>query len=77
MALDSAILAIFGPPPDSIDVADSRVGENNAAVIALLCLATVAVILRFVARISLRNPLMADDWAILIALVCSCLRDCK
>lgn len=62
MALEAAILAISGPLLDSIDVVDSRVGENNAAVIALLCLAAVAVILRFVTRISLRNALMADDW---------------
>jgi hypothetical protein len=69
MAVDPAILAVFGPVPAGVDLAESHVSVNNGAVIAMLCLSTVAVILRFVARVTLRNALMADDWAIIIALV--------
>ncbi|KAJ5984565.1 hypothetical protein N7481_006664 [Penicillium waksmanii] len=69
MAVDPAILAVFGPIPAGVDLTDSDVNVNNGAVIAMLCLSTVAVILRFVARVTLRNALMADDWAIIIALV--------
>ncbi|CAI7650212.1 unnamed protein product [Penicillium manginii] len=70
MAVDPAILAVFGPVSAGVDLAESHVSVNNGAVIAMLCLSTVAVILRFVARVTLRNALMADDWAIIIALAC-------
>lgn len=69
MEVDPAIIAIFGPVPTGIELAESNVSVNNGAVIAMLCLCTLAVILRFVARVLLRNALMADDWAIIIALV--------
>ncbi|PYH45564.1 uncharacterized protein BP01DRAFT_318878, partial [Aspergillus saccharolyticus JOP 1030-1] len=36
----------------------------------MLALAAVAVLLRFTARLVLRNALMADDWAIAAALLC-------
>lgn len=71
MAIDPRIVAVFGPPPAGVDLADSRVSENNAAVAVLLGLATIAVILRFIARIIQRSGLMADDWTIILALVCS------
>lgn len=67
---DPAILALFGPTPSNIDLTASDVSINNGVVIAMLCLATVLVMLRFTARIFLRNALMADDWAIIAALVC-------
>ncbi|KAJ5206514.1 hypothetical protein N7491_002869 [Penicillium cf. griseofulvum] len=67
---DPAILALFGPAPANIDLTDSDVSVNNGVVIAMLCLATLLVILRFTARIILRNALMADDWAIIAALIC-------
>ncbi|KAL4791315.1 hypothetical protein BDV19DRAFT_393178 [Aspergillus venezuelensis] len=70
MATDPYILAAFGPPPADVDLSASDVARNNGAVIAMLCLAAVAVILRFVARVILRNALLADDWAIIAALVC-------
>jgi hypothetical protein len=69
MTVDPAIEAIFGPPPDNVDLIESNVAINNGAVIAMLSLAAVAVLLRFVARVTLRNPLLADDWAIIVALV--------
>lgn len=69
MTEDPAIRVVFGPAPTDVNLAASNVSVNNGAVIALLCLATVALILRFTARIILRNALMADDWAIIAALV--------
>lgn len=69
MAVDPAIVAIFGEPPDDIDLTDSRVQQDNAVVIFILCLAVISVVLRFVARRVLRNSLMADDWVIILALV--------
>ncbi|KAJ5544448.1 hypothetical protein N7535_007153 [Penicillium sp. DV-2018c] len=70
MTQDPAIRALFGPAPSNLDLTASDVSVNNGAVIAMFCLAAVLVILRFVARIVLRNALMADDWAIIAALVC-------
>lgn len=67
---DPAILALFGLTPSNIDLTASDASINNGAVIGMLCLATVFVVLRFTARIVLRNALMADDWAIIAALVC-------
>ncbi|KAL4811207.1 hypothetical protein BDV18DRAFT_155812 [Aspergillus unguis] len=69
MVVDPVILAGFGPPPSGLDLSASNVSVNNGAVIAMLCLASVAVILRFTARIILRNALMYDDWAIIAALI--------
>ncbi|BCS24829.1 uncharacterized protein APUU_41273S [Aspergillus puulaauensis] len=67
---DPAILAAFGPPPANVNLAESSVRVNNGAVIGLLCASFVLVILRFIARLTLRNPLLADDWAIIAALCC-------
>ncbi|KXG53367.1 uncharacterized protein PGRI_004170 [Penicillium griseofulvum] len=67
---DPAILALFGPAPANVDLTASDVSVNNGVVIAMLCLAAVLVIIRFTARIVLRNALMADDWAIIAALIC-------
>ncbi|GKZ23584.1 hypothetical protein AbraIFM66951_009857 [Aspergillus brasiliensis] len=72
MAVDPAIVAIFGEPPDDIDLTDSRIQRDNAVVIFILCLAVISVALRFVARRVLRNSLMADDWVIILALVFIC-----
>ncbi|OQE17753.1 hypothetical protein PENFLA_c023G07190 [Penicillium flavigenum] len=66
---DWSVLALFGPALSNIDLTANDVSVNNGVVIAMLCLATVLVILRFTARIVLRNALMADDWAIIAALV--------
>ncbi|RAH79599.1 hypothetical protein BO86DRAFT_449542 [Aspergillus japonicus CBS 114.51] len=70
MVEDPAIHALFGPAPANVDLTASAVAVNNAAVIAMLVLAAVAVMLRFTARLVLRNALMADDWAIIAALLC-------
>ncbi|RAL07950.1 uncharacterized protein BO97DRAFT_462254 [Aspergillus homomorphus CBS 101889] len=70
MAEDPAIRALFGPAPATVNLNASAVAVNNGAVIAMLSLAAVAVMLRFIARLVLRNALMADDWAIIAALIC-------
>ncbi|PWY95944.1 hypothetical protein BO94DRAFT_581099 [Aspergillus sclerotioniger CBS 115572] len=69
MAVDPAIVAIFGSPPSNLDLADSRVLVDNAVAGVILSLAVISVLLRFVARHLLRNPLKADDWVIILALV--------
>lgn len=69
MTEDAGIFALFGSAPLNIDLNASEVSHNNAVVFALLGLAACAVILRFVARIVMRNAIMADDWSIVAALV--------
>ncbi|KAJ5667441.1 hypothetical protein N7507_003305 [Penicillium longicatenatum] len=69
MTVDPAIEALFGPPPSNINLNDTSVGNNNRGVIAMLCVAALAVITRFITRITFRNPILADDYIIIIALV--------
>ncbi|KAL2884411.1 hypothetical protein SGCOL_000357 [Colletotrichum sp. CLE4] len=69
MELDPNIVAIFGPPPDDLDISESSVTRNNAAVIILAALASVAVVLRLMARFLQGHSLKADDWAILASLL--------
>ncbi|PWY66516.1 hypothetical protein BO94DRAFT_613741 [Aspergillus sclerotioniger CBS 115572] len=70
MESNPAIVAIFGQPPVNINLAATQVSRDNAAVLAMLCLGVVAVILRFITRLALRNPFRVDDWLILVSLVC-------
>ncbi|KAI9373482.1 hypothetical protein BJX61DRAFT_381810 [Aspergillus egyptiacus] len=70
VTVDPAIRSVFGPPPPGVDLTASSVAENNGAVIAMFALSVVAIVLRFTARVILRNGLLADDWAIIAALVC-------
>ncbi|WYZ40792.1 hypothetical protein EsH8_IV_001133 [Colletotrichum jinshuiense] len=69
MEPNANIVELFGPPPDGLDVAESSVAQNNAAVIVLAVLASVAVALRMVARFLQGHNLKADDWAILFSLL--------
>lgn len=60
----------FGDPPPGIDLYDSHTARNNAVTISLTVLATVAVVLRLVARAKVQKiRLEADDWFIVAALV--------
>ncbi|KAJ5901270.1 hypothetical protein N7504_007263 [Penicillium tannophilum] len=70
MTVDPAIKALFGPPPSNINLDETSVGKNNRGVIAMLCLAALAVITRFITRITFRNPILADDYIIIVALLC-------
>ncbi|PYH55528.1 uncharacterized protein BO96DRAFT_446915 [Aspergillus niger CBS 101883] len=67
--LDPTIVAIFGQPPAHINLAVSQVRRDNAAVVSLLVLSIIAVVLRFIARLAVRNPFRLDDWLILVSLV--------
>ncbi|KXH66347.1 hypothetical protein CSAL01_03941 [Colletotrichum salicis] len=69
MEPDPNIVAIFGPPPDGLDISESSVARNSAAVIILAVLASVAVVLRLMARFLQGHSLKADDWAILDSLL--------
>lgn len=69
MEPDPNIVAIFGPPPDGLDISESSVARNDAAVIVLAVLASVAVVLRLMARFLQGHSLRADDWTILLSLV--------
>lgn len=71
MEPNADIVAVFGPPPDGIDIAESSVVQNNAAVIVLAVLASAAVALRILSRFVQGHDLKADDWAIVGSLVCS------
>ena len=51
-------------------VNQSRTGELIASTAALSALATVLVLARFIIRVHTKVGLKADDWAILVALVC-------
>ncbi|KXH34426.1 hypothetical protein CSIM01_00337 [Colletotrichum simmondsii] len=68
MEPDPNIVAIFGPPPDDLDISESSVAGNNAAVIILVVLSSVAVVLRLMARFLQGHSLKADDWTILLSL---------
>ena len=48
----------------------SKTGQLIGSTAALSALATVTVVARFVTRVRTKAGLEADDWAILIALVC-------
>ncbi|KAJ0327643.1 hypothetical protein COL5a_005612 [Colletotrichum fioriniae] len=69
MEPDPNIVAIFGPPPDGLDISESSVARNDAAVIVLAVLASVAVVLRLMARFLQGHSLRADDWTILLSLL--------
>lgn len=61
----------FGAPPPGIDLSESHLGRNNAAVITTYILAAVAVLLRFFARFKVQQAIIAaDDWMIFASLVC-------
>ena len=49
----------------------SRTGQLIESTAALSALATVLVLARFIIRVHTKVGLKADDWVILIALVCT------
>ncbi|OBR14431.1 Pth11-like integral membrane protein [Colletotrichum higginsianum IMI 349063] len=69
MEPNADIVQIFGPPPDGLDISESSVVQNNAAVIVLAVLASLAVVLRLMARYLQGHNLKADDWAIIASLI--------
>lgn len=69
MAVDPLIAAVFGPAPAGLDFAGDRRPGDNAAVIVLIAIATIAVGLRIVVRFMQQSSFKADDYAIMLALV--------
>ncbi|KAK1982964.1 hypothetical protein LZ30DRAFT_654519 [Colletotrichum cereale] len=56
------------PPPDGLDLGESRVYEITSALAASWSLAVIAVSLRFLARHLKQNKLWWEDWVIVIQL---------
>lgn len=67
--MDPAILAVFGPVPDGIDVEENKAPENDAAAVAMAVLAAIALVLRLLAKFVQRTGLKIDDWIIIVAFV--------
>ena len=66
----ATITDVFGPPPPGIDLSENRTPKNNAVMIAMYVLASVAIILRFISRMRVqRVPVEIDDWVIAACLV--------
>ncbi|KAK7408028.1 hypothetical protein QQX98_009801 [Neonectria punicea] len=71
MAVDPAILAIFGPAPDGLDLKEQLVTAYNIVVCVTLGIATAFVALRFWVRQFKGSKLWYDDWAIVFAIICT------
>lgn len=69
MAVDPLIVAVFGPAPVGLDLSGDRRPGDNAAVIVLIAIATIAVALRIVVRFMQQSSFKADDYVIMLALV--------
>ncbi|KAJ0163096.1 hypothetical protein CTA2_3529 [Colletotrichum tanaceti] len=69
MESNADVVLMFGPPPDGLDISESSVTRNNAAVIVLAVLASLAVVLRLMARSLQGQTLKADDWVIIASLL--------
>ncbi|KER00034.1 hypothetical protein AUEXF2481DRAFT_1 [Aureobasidium subglaciale EXF-2481] len=64
-----AIVTIFGPPPQEIDLQESTTAYDNSVVISLSVMAVLAVIVRIWARRIKNAPLGLDDVFIFAALL--------
>jgi hypothetical protein len=71
MELDPMVTGRFGQPPDWIDLNEDPRAANLITSVLMLVIATIAVILRFVARKIQSHPLMVDDYVVLGSLVCA------
>lgn len=67
--MDPLILAAFGDLPDHVDLTGNRTPGDNAAVVILVAISSVAMILRLMARRFQHVGLKADDYIILMSLV--------
>lgn len=68
MALDAAVVAIFGEPPAGTDLSASAVTSSNAACTTFFVVASLCVALRFYVRIR-GDAVGRDDYAIISGLV--------
>lgn len=65
------VTVLFGNPPQDIDLSASNEILDDTVVAALTFLATMAVTSRLVIKKRKYGRLQADDWFILLALVCN------
>jgi uncharacterized membrane protein YagU involved in acid resistance len=59
----------LSPPPTDLDLSESRVAEIIGALVTTWILATLSVVLRFVARKLKNNPLWIEDYLATFGLV--------
>lgn len=70
MAVDVHIVDLFGPVPDGIDLSENNAKNMDVGNLALISIALLSVILRFGARFVQKAGFKADDYLVLLALVC-------
>ncbi|KAH7250987.1 hypothetical protein BKA59DRAFT_491589 [Fusarium tricinctum] len=71
MAVDPNIVAIFGPPPEGLDLGHSVILLYNVVTCVVLGVAVAVVGLRFYVRNMKSANIETDDWAVLLSLFCS------
>lgn len=69
MELDPNIVALFGPPPEDLDLNHDQITLYNAVTCVVLGIAFLMVALRFYVRNMKSAKLEMDDWAVLVSLV--------
>lgn len=69
-ATDADIVAYFGEPPEGLDLEEDNVWRSYVGLIILICVAILSVVLRYVARFLQKAGLKADDYLMILAVVC-------
>jgi hypothetical protein len=69
MELDPNIVAIFGPPPQDLDLSRDQITLYNVVTCVILGIAFLVVAMRFYVRNMKSAKLEMDDWAVLVSLV--------
>lgn len=67
--LDAKIVEIFGEVPPGLDLQEQTTSRDNAVVIAMTAVATVAIAGRIWARRIQGTGFYIDDWLMFLALV--------
>ncbi|GKU22926.1 unnamed protein product [Fusarium langsethiae] len=71
MELDPNIVAIFGQPPQGLDLNQQQITTYNIVTCIILGIAFAVVALRFYVRNMKSAQLEMDDWAVLVSLFCA------
>ncbi|KAI1042105.1 hypothetical protein LB505_007216 [Fusarium chuoi] len=69
MDVDPLVVAIFGPPPEGIDLSANSEAKNAAVVLTLLLISALFLAGRIVIRTQQVYGLSLDDYAIIISWV--------
>lgn len=69
MAIDANILALFGEPPEGLDLEENNVWRSDLGLNILIALAVVSVVLRYAARFLQKAGFKADDYLMILAVV--------